>query len=342
MLALLPPDYVVAGLGCGTGPILAAIAPIRARLSEWIRRRRCSRPRGNAPAGMENVELLRGDLAALPIQSESVDAAMMVLALTYVPDACPCLLEMVRILKPGGRAVIVDLLPHDREDFRRQMGQQCLGFDPRRSSPCLSRPDSRPCQPDRLARGQCQRAGVVSGDSDGRINKKKTLCSQCALCKYNLTIKGDRNMAKKLEFKVADLSLAEWGRKEIMLAEQEMPGLMAVRAEYAKTAAAQGPADHRLAAHDHPDGRADRDAGGPGRGGALVLVQHLLAPRTTPPPPSPSGPRARPRIPRASRSSPGRARRWKNTGGAREKALDFGDWTRARRRSSMTAATPRC
>jgi len=37
-----------------------------------------------------------------------------------------------------------------------------------------------------------------------------------------------------LEFKVADLSLADWGRKEIMLAEQEMPGLMAVRAEYGK------------------------------------------------------------------------------------------------------------
>ena len=34
-------------------------------------------------------------------------------------------------------------------------------------------------------------------------------------------------------FKVADLSLAEWGRKEIRLAEQEMPGLMAVREEYA-------------------------------------------------------------------------------------------------------------
>lgn len=35
-----------------------------------------------------------------------------------------------------------------------------------------------------------------------------------------------------LEFKVRDLSLAEWGRKEIMLAEYEMPGLMACRAEY--------------------------------------------------------------------------------------------------------------
>src|SRR5687768_16417360 len=38
--------------------------------------------------------------------------------------------------------------------------------------------------------------------------------------------------AGKLPFKVADLSLAEWGRKEIRLAEQEMPGLMAIRAEY--------------------------------------------------------------------------------------------------------------
>src|SRR5512145_1294821 len=37
---------------------------------------------------------------------------------------------------------------------------------------------------------------------------------------------------KKLDFHVKDLSLAEWGRKEIRLAEQEMPGLMAVREEY--------------------------------------------------------------------------------------------------------------
>ncbi len=41
-------------------------------------------------------------------------------------------------------------------------------------------------------------------------------------------------------FKVADLGLAEWGRKEIRLAEQEMPGLMAVRAEYADSKPLQG------------------------------------------------------------------------------------------------------
>jgi adenosylhomocysteinase len=39
--------------------------------------------------------------------------------------------------------------------------------------------------------------------------------------------------ADRPAFKVADLSLAEWGRKEIRLAEHEMPGLMAIRREYA-------------------------------------------------------------------------------------------------------------
>jgi adenosylhomocysteinase len=45
--------------------------------------------------------------------------------------------------------------------------------------------------------------------------------------------KKSSKISNQLEFKVRDLTLAEWGRKEIMLAEQEMPGLMAVRAEYA-------------------------------------------------------------------------------------------------------------
>ena len=36
----------------------------------------------------------------------------------------------------------------------------------------------------------------------------------------------------KLPYKVADISFAEWGRKEIRLAEAEMPGLMSIRAEY--------------------------------------------------------------------------------------------------------------
>ncbi|MBS1938164.1 MAG: adenosylhomocysteinase, partial [Bacteroidetes bacterium] len=40
--------------------------------------------------------------------------------------------------------------------------------------------------------------------------------------------------AEQLKYKVKDLALAEWGRKEIELAEAEMPGLMALRAQYGK------------------------------------------------------------------------------------------------------------
>ena len=45
---------------------------------------------------------------------------------------------------------------------------------------------------------------------------------------------------KALDAVVKDLSLAEFGRKEIELAEHEMPGLMSVRAEFAKTKPLKG------------------------------------------------------------------------------------------------------
>ena len=83
---------------------------------------------------------------------------------------------------------------------------------------------------------------------------------------------------ESIPFKVADLSLAEFGRKEIRLAEHEMPGLMAVREEFADSPAAGRREDHGLAAHDHPDRRAHRDAGRPRRRGPLGVVQHLLHP----------------------------------------------------------------
>ena len=48
------------------------------------------------------------------------------------------------------------------------------------------------------------------------------------------------NIDFKLQYKVADLSLADWGRKEIRLAEAEMPGLMALRAEFGPTQPLKG------------------------------------------------------------------------------------------------------
>jgi SAM-dependent methyltransferase len=130
LAALLPPSSVVADLGCGTGFLSAELAP-------WVRRvvgidgspamLRAARRR---VAPFENVELLRGDLSAVPIETGSCDAALLVLALTYVTDAAAVVAELGRVLRPGGRAVIIDLLPHDRDDFRRQMGQTSRGLDP--------------------------------------------------------------------------------------------------------------------------------------------------------------------------------------------------------------------
>ena len=80
------------------------------------------------------------------------------------------------------------------------------------------------------------------------------------------------------DYKVADIGLADFGRKEIELAEHEMPGLMSLRVGVRRGPAAQGRSRHRLAAHDRPDGGADRDAGRARRRRPLVLVQHLLHP----------------------------------------------------------------
>ena len=56
---------------------------------------------------------------------------------------------------------------------------------------------------------------------------------------------------------VADISLADYGRKDIELAEVEMPGLMACREEYGPAAPLEGCSHLWIPSHDHPDRRPD-------------------------------------------------------------------------------------
>jgi ArsR family transcriptional regulator len=77
---------------------------------------------------VENVETRRGDLEALPIDAGTLDAAVLVLVLHHVPAPESVLAEAARALKPGGRVMIVDMQPHDREEYRQQMGHVWLGF----------------------------------------------------------------------------------------------------------------------------------------------------------------------------------------------------------------------
>ena len=91
-------------------------------------------------------------------------------------------------------------------------------------------------------------------------------------------------MPTTADYKVKDISLAEWGRKEIAMAEDEMPGLMAIRAEYGASQAAGGRAHRRLPAHDDPDRGADRDAAARSAPRCAGRRATSSPPRTTPPP----------------------------------------------------------
>jgi ArsR family transcriptional regulator len=128
LAGLASPDWVVGDLGCGTGRVASVLAPFVARvvavdssaaMLQWARKR--LRDHGN-------VDLRRGELEALPIDDERLDAAMLMLVLHHVPQPGAALREVARVLKPDGRVVAVDMLPHDREGYRQQMGHVWLGF----------------------------------------------------------------------------------------------------------------------------------------------------------------------------------------------------------------------
>lgn len=129
LLALIPSDWVVADLGCGTGPLTVALAPHVARVIGVDQSAAMLRAARRATAPLGNVELRKGRLQTLPLADAVCDAALLVLGLSYVPDPAPVLAEVARVLRPGGRLVVVDLLPHDHEYLRERMGQQWLGFD---------------------------------------------------------------------------------------------------------------------------------------------------------------------------------------------------------------------
>jgi ArsR family transcriptional regulator len=129
LLALLPSSWTVADLGCGTGQTAAALAPHVRRVIAVDQSAAMLKAAKKRTAALGNVEVRQGSLEALPLDAASCDGALLLLALTYVADPAAAVREAARILRPGGRLVVVDLLRHDRDDFRRDMGQVRLGFD---------------------------------------------------------------------------------------------------------------------------------------------------------------------------------------------------------------------
>jgi len=130
VLGLIPMEWRVADLGCGTGNLTAELGRHVQEVIGVDNSDEMLRAARRQTEQQDNISLRQGDLEALPIEDGAVDAALLVVVLTYVPDPMTVLRAMQRILRPGGQGLVIDLLRHDRDEFRRQMGQQSMGFDP--------------------------------------------------------------------------------------------------------------------------------------------------------------------------------------------------------------------
>jgi len=115
---------------------------------------------------------------------------------------------------------------------------------------------------------------------------------------------------KNLKYKVADLSLAAWGRKEMDLAENEMPGLMAVRRKYGRNKPLKG---LKITGSLHMTIQTAmlietlKALGADLRWASCnIFPRRIMRRRQLPKPDRP-------------RFLPGKARRWMNTGGARSR-----------------------
>lgn len=129
LAALVPADAAIIDLGCGDGEMAALLGDSARRVVGVDRSLEMLAAATTRTAKQKNVRLLHADLATLPLPEGDFDVALMLLALTYLDEPHAALREMARVLKPGGRAVIVTLLRHDREDFRHEMGQVWPGFE---------------------------------------------------------------------------------------------------------------------------------------------------------------------------------------------------------------------
>jgi len=130
LLGLLDPDEVVGDLGCGTGGFAALIAPFAGRVIGVDREPGMLEAALHRLDGVPNVEVRQGDLEALPLRHGELDTAFLTLVLHLVPDPVEVLREVARVLRPGGRLVIIDMREHGREELREEMGHLWTGFDP--------------------------------------------------------------------------------------------------------------------------------------------------------------------------------------------------------------------
>lgn len=122
-------------IGTGTGRMLELLGPAAEsaigidRSPEMLRfaRAKLSAAGQDEPA-LARAELRQGDMYALPLPDRSADLVVLHLVLHYAQLPAAAVAEAARLLGPGGRLLIADFAPHDREELRDQAAHARLGF----------------------------------------------------------------------------------------------------------------------------------------------------------------------------------------------------------------------
>ncbi|HEX6575164.1 MAG TPA: metalloregulator ArsR/SmtB family transcription factor [Gemmatimonadaceae bacterium] len=166
LLGLLDDSWFVGDLGCGTGQLSESLAPFVSKVIAVDDSAAMLGAARRRLAAMNNVEVKSGRLEALPIEDGSLDAALLFLVLHYVPEPETAIREAYRTLKPNGRLLIVDMMPHDREDLSHEMGHVWRGFSEEQIASMLgesgfSAARYHPLPPDEAAKGPVLFAAVA-------------------------------------------------------------------------------------------------------------------------------------------------------------------------------------
>lgn len=132
-LGLLLPKVDVADLGCGEG-YLTLEAARWARHVTAIDRSKDVLERGKALARrrkLANITWKRGDLERVPLPDKSTDLVLLSQALHHAENPAHALAEAHRILRPGGRVLVLDLREHGESWVRSRLGDKWFGFSER-------------------------------------------------------------------------------------------------------------------------------------------------------------------------------------------------------------------
>jgi ubiquinone/menaquinone biosynthesis C-methylase UbiE/DNA-binding transcriptional ArsR family regulator len=117
-------------LGTGTGRMLELFSPEIERglgLDLSLDMLQLARDRLER-AGLKNCSVRQGDIYDLPLANDSFDVVILHQVLHYLDDGARAIHEATRVLRPGGRLLVVDFAPHEQEFLREQFAHRRLGF----------------------------------------------------------------------------------------------------------------------------------------------------------------------------------------------------------------------